>query len=375
MQAGVYTGCTRIVAITRYQTNCTPLGGVARRYPARLARAAGATHVVDSEAPFCMWHSDEELTYVNGNEIVFVGRSPDASTTTTKPKGSSGSGSGDGSSSARSSRKLPGSAQAPVLVRALRTLQRERTNPDAVPPLYYFELFVKMSGGGLQATGSLGVGLAKPTAEDGAGVTVSAEADSAATIGGGSSTSSFLHYHNSGRILDTFPRPVPVRAVSGRPYGPPFASGDTVGCGWLANGEVFFTLNGRHLGVAYSDVWGRLCPAVDFDFPGAQLMLSFGGEGELQLRYTGDGKPHDSERWLNRVDRVSRGLSDPRASVRGLVDAAIQTSVGAAAISALRDGKTALQEKRDHLLAVASPDRWEAQHAAAALLTLDRAVV
>jgi hypothetical protein len=316
-----------------------------------------------------MWHGDEELTYVNGNEIVFVGRSPEAPTTPTKPKGSIGSGSGDGSSSARSSRKLPGSAQAPVLVRALRTLRRERTDTDVVPPLYYFELFVKMSGGGLQATGSLGVGLAKPAAKDGAGVTVSAEADSADTSGGGSSTSStisFLHYHNSGRILDTFPRPVPVRAVSGRPYGPPFASGDTVGCGWLASGEVFFTLNGRHLGVAYSDVWGRLCPAVDFDFPGAQLILSFGGEGELQLRYTGDGKPHDSERWLNRVDRVSRGLSDPRASVRGLVDAAIQTSVGAAAISALRDGKTALQEKRDHLLAVASPDRWEAQHAAAA---------
>ena len=332
-------------------------------------RAAGATHVVDREAPICMWHGDEELTYVNGNEIVFVGRSPEAPTTPTKPKGSIGSGSGDGSSSARSSRKLPGSAQAPVLVRALRTLRRERTDTDVVPPLYYFELFVKMSGGGLQATGSLGVGLAKPAAKDGAGVTVSAEADSADTSGGGSSTSStisFLHYHNSGRILDTFPRPVPVRAVSGRPYGPPFASGDTVGCGWLASGEVFFTLNGRHLGVAYSDVWGRLCPAVDFDFPGAQLILSFGGEGELQLRYTGDGKPHDSERWLNRVDRVSRGLSDPRASVRGLVDAAIQTSVGAAAISALRDGKTALQEKRDHLLAVASPDRWEAQHAAAA---------
>ena len=301
-----------------------------------------------------MWHADaEELLFINKSEVLFLGR-PSADSPPTTPK-SRRSASGGGSSS--SSKKQPGASQVPVLAHAMRTLRREPDDQSS-PWLYYFEAFVKTSGGGLQPTGSVGVGLAELPSAEGAEQLRMPPADGTAAA----SSSAFVHFHNSGRRFVSFPRP--ALRTAGKVYGPQFATGDTVGCGWLANGDVFFTVNGRHLGVAQAEVWGRLCPAVDFDSPGACLELSFGGEGERRLRYVGDGAPRGSERWLNRMSRVSRGLTDPRSSVRGLFDDIKSSTVGVAAISALQDGKTALQEGSNRIIAAASPDRWEAQHAA-----------
>ena len=49
-------------------------------------------------------------------------------------------------------------------------------------------------------------------------------------------TATFLHYHKNGKRYMNFPRP-----GVGKPCGPSYTVGDTVGCGWLPNGEVFFT--------------------------------------------------------------------------------------------------------------------------------------
>ena len=75
--------------------------------------------------------------------------------------------------------------------------------------------------------------------------------------------------------------------------GPSFGVGDTVVAGWLPNGSVFFTYNGRHLGIAFSRVEGTLYPAIDFDTPGACCELVIAGSGNRVLKYTGDGRPPD----------------------------------------------------------------------------------
>ena len=178
----------------------------------------------------------------------------------------------------------------------------------AVPLLFYFEVFVKTTGGGLHPSGSVGVGLAEASqgeeaAEDAdASVTPSAQA-SAESLGAGRRR--VLHYHSGkGGRFSVFPRSA-ARAglfgTEGRQCGPSFGVGDTVGCGWCASGTVFFTFNGRHLGNAFTDVWGTMHPAVDVDMPGACLELTTGQPGERKLKYGGDGRPTSApERVLKR---------------------------------------------------------------------------
>jgi hypothetical protein len=99
-------------------------------------------------------------------------------------------------------------------------------------PLFYFELFVKSSGNP-QEPGTITIGVAEAEQSEGVladGASLEREAEPARTR--------YIHYHSSGRRMSSFPR---SSARMGRSYGVSFGSGDTVGCGWLANGDIFFT--------------------------------------------------------------------------------------------------------------------------------------
>ncbi|KAK4444834.1 hypothetical protein QBC34DRAFT_474055 [Podospora aff. communis PSN243] len=68
----------------------------------------------------------------------------------------------------------------------------------------------------------------------------------------------------------------------GRPYGPKFGPGDTIGC--LVNfrlGHALFTKNGDDLGIAFRDVTfkdvkGKLYPTVGLKKPGDHVLVNFG---------------------------------------------------------------------------------------------------
>ncbi|OBR07537.1 SPRY domain-containing protein [Colletotrichum higginsianum IMI 349063] len=67
--------------------------------------------------------------------------------------------------------------------------------------------------------------------------------------------------------------------TAGKPYGPSFTASDVIGCGVnFRTGEVFFTKNGVHLGIAFREV-GKACslyPTVGLKKSGEHIRVNFG---------------------------------------------------------------------------------------------------
>ncbi|KAF7272654.1 hypothetical protein GWI33_014593 [Rhynchophorus ferrugineus] len=66
---------------------------------------------------------------------------------------------------------------------------------------------------------------------------------------------------------------------TGQPYGPTFTTDDVIGCGVnLIDGTCFYTKNGHHLGIAFSDLPPNLYPTVGLQTPGEIVDANFGQE-------------------------------------------------------------------------------------------------
>ncbi|KAG0287704.1 hypothetical protein BGZ98_004532, partial [Dissophora globulifera] len=67
---------------------------------------------------------------------------------------------------------------------------------------------------------------------------------------------------------------------NGRPFGPVFTTGDTIGCGVnFRDMSLFYTKNGAYLGVAFRDLKGPLYPTVGMRTTGEIVEANFGQQG------------------------------------------------------------------------------------------------
>eukprot|EP01136_Pigoraptor_vietnamica_P001767 Opistho-1_new@28815 len=98
--------------------------------------------------------------------------------------------------------------------------------------------------------------------------------------------------------------------MQGRSFGPKFASGDVIGCGFhYARESIFFTRNGEMLGVAFhSAIPADYYPTVSMHSPGESVAFNFGRQPfafDIQAYVRGD---LDSERQA--IDATPLEMSD-----------------------------------------------------------------
>eukprot|EP00741_Cyanophora_paradoxa_P020800 tig00021312_g20079.t1 len=101
----------------------------------------------------------------------------------------------------------------------------------------------------------------------------------------------------------------------GEAFGPVFTTGDTVGCGLnFASQEVFYTKNGKMVGIAFRGVTGELFPTVGLHSPGESLSVNF---GQLPFKFDLDAMASDiRERRQRAVEEVPLPVPVPNALVR-----------------------------------------------------------
>lgn len=67
--------------------------------------------------------------------------------------------------------------------------------------------------------------------------------------------------------------------VAGVPYGPGYGTGDVIGCCWdVVDNVVFFTKNGKNLGVAFRNLNGQYYPTVGMQSTGGGIDANFGSQ-------------------------------------------------------------------------------------------------
>lgn len=105
-----------------------------------------------------------------------------------------------------------------------------------------------------------------------------------------------------------------VDSERGEQYGPRFGTGDIIGCGLLCERrEIFFTKNGAHLGVAFTDISTLLHPTIGLHSPSERVTLNLGA---TPFAFDIDG--------LVRTEREARyaqivATPPPRACIASLV--------------------------------------------------------
>ena len=68
-----------------------------------------------------------------------------------------------------------------------------------------------------------------------------------------------------------------IRPPQELPYSTPLKCDDVIGCGWYSRtGEIFFTKNGKALGVAFKNVFGEFYPFVGVNSQNSCILANFG---------------------------------------------------------------------------------------------------
>lgn len=116
-------------------------------------------------------------------------------------------------------------------------------------------------------------------------------------------------HHNVGSLRTS-------RVVS-REYGPTFAAGDVVGCGWnIRSNEVYFTKNGQFLGNGFDRVNGRFYPVIWIG-DNCKINVNFGNE-PFAFNFAGS-LPEGYLSSLGDVEKSTKGMSAVEIKRRTMV--------------------------------------------------------